>query len=339
MQDSKWEKLVSLVKKAGKIALEYASDLSVKRKSIDISIDAEKSFFEEKSLVTEADLTIQDFLTREISNEYPGKFSLIVEESSTFHPPEGFLSFNAIEKNDYTILIDPIDGTKNYANWLKDRRDISKLWAVSLCVLKGNVPIFGIMHFPSLGENASIITEKGKKTFFKDAKIMINSGISFSENDTGRISSVMGESGRKLKKLLTHNSSNPGSFTGTFLALLLNTSFEKYEFSTFLSGLAPYLFYAGKNIDILDLSCASLAYKEAGGLVCDSLGIEINPFDFVVKDEIRSAFIIDKNFFFFPGKLYFDTFDKFSKKVMKISIHELVDETRRDSRISDTPSP
>ncbi|MBN1149597.1 hypothetical protein JXA84_00065 [candidate division WOR-3 bacterium] len=317
------EKIVSIVKKAGKIALQYGENLSVKQKSMDTALDAEKSFFEEKSVVTEADLAVQDYLISEISKEYPGKMDVIAEEISSFYPKNAFLSWCKIEK--YTLLIDPIDGTKNYADWTKDRSKKSKLWAVSLCVLKNTDPFFGIMHFPCLGEDSCIITGKGKKTLFNNTEIRINSDKAFNENDVGRISTVMGESGRKLNDFLQRNSFNPGSFTGTFLALLLNTSFEKAEFYPLLKELPPYAFYAGKNIDILDLSCSTLAYKEAGGLVCDSSGKEINPFDFVVKNEARSAFIVDKNFFFFPGKLYFKTIDGYCKKTMKKNLQEFLE--------------
>ncbi|MBN2362728.1 hypothetical protein JXL83_01190 [candidate division WOR-3 bacterium] len=325
MQAFETEKIISIVRKAGKFALSTGKNFSVSLKNVDPSTDAEKSFFEEKAVLTDVDTKVQDFILREISIEYPFKMGVVAEELpfDEKNPFYGFLSVGKIESG-YTLLLDPIDGTKNFVQWSKDQSGMSKFWALSLCILKGTKPFLGVMHYPALGEDCTIFTEADKGVFFGSACIEVLSDIIFKQSDRGRISTVMGETGRKLAKFLPQDIANPGSFTGTFLALLVNTTANSKIFCSATGVLPAYSFYAGKNIDALDLSCATLAYSEAGGLVCDSSGEEMNPFDFLVKDESRRAFTVGKHFFMLPGRKYFDSLDCYFKRITGSDLHEFL---------------
>ncbi|MGC7870766.1 inositol monophosphatase family protein [Desulfosporosinus sp. SYSU MS00001] len=80
-------------------------------------------------LVTEHDLLIEKFLIDAILNNYPDH-NILAEESREQVCPE---------HNDYTWVIDPIDGTVNYYRFGKD-------YAISLALYKNENPMFGLVY-------------------------------------------------------------------------------------------------------------------------------------------------------------------------------------------------
>ncbi len=98
-------------------------------------------------LVTDYDLLIERFLVEAIIEEYPGH-SILAEESQVRI---------STERNGYTWVIDPIDGTVNYYRFGKD-------YAISLALYKEASPVWGliydvangVMYRASHGEGAKI---------------------------------------------------------------------------------------------------------------------------------------------------------------------------------------
>jgi myo-inositol-1(or 4)-monophosphatase len=86
------------------------------------------------SLVTRTDQQIDALLTERIAATFPAH-AILSEERST--------AFDA--SAEYTWVIDPVDGTTNYARGLP-------VWGVSVALLHGGTPVVGVVDFPLLGE-------------------------------------------------------------------------------------------------------------------------------------------------------------------------------------------
>ncbi len=86
------------------------------------------------SLVTASDRSADQALRRGIHAAFPDH-GLLTEETEHLFP-----------ENDWCWIVDPLDGTTNFANALP-------LWGISLALLYKGVPVFGYVAMPPLGQN------------------------------------------------------------------------------------------------------------------------------------------------------------------------------------------
>lgn len=84
-------------------------------------------------LVTNLDLEIEKYLINEIKNHYPD-FDIVSEEYNT----DGKVTDNC-------FIIDPIDGTVNFANGLP-------LWGIQIACIKNGETIASVIDLPDLNE-------------------------------------------------------------------------------------------------------------------------------------------------------------------------------------------
>lgn len=87
----------------------------------------------ETDLVTNLDLEIENFLIQEIKKNYP-EFSIVSEE---------FNSEKQITQN--CFIIDPIDGTINFANGLP-------IWGIQIACIKNGKTIASVISLPCMNE-------------------------------------------------------------------------------------------------------------------------------------------------------------------------------------------
>lgn len=106
----------------------------------------------ENDLVTNLDLEIEKFLISEIKKEYPN-FDIISEEYNTN---------NQITEN--CFIIDPIDGTINFANNLP-------LWGIQIACVKNGKTIASVISLPRINE-FYYADETG--AYLNDKKIRVN---------------------------------------------------------------------------------------------------------------------------------------------------------------------
>lgn len=106
----------------------------------------------ENDLVTTLDLKIEKFLIDEIKNQYPN-YDIVSEEFNTN---------NKITKN--CFIIDPIDGTINFANNLP-------LWGIQIACVKDNKTIASVISLPRINE-FYYADETG--AYLNDTKISVN---------------------------------------------------------------------------------------------------------------------------------------------------------------------
>ncbi len=125
--------------------LDFAIDLAYRAGALARSGLEREHAVEEKGradLVTETDRAIEELLVGSIRSRYPDH-RIVAEEGS-----------NNTGSSAYTWVIDPLDGTTNYAHGVP-------LFCVSLGVLQGEAPLFGVVYDPLRGELFTAYRERG----------------------------------------------------------------------------------------------------------------------------------------------------------------------------------
>ncbi len=86
------------------------------------------------SLVTQTDEQIDRLISQRVGDRFPGDTVLSEEQATLFDP--------AIQR---TWVIDPIDGTTNFARGIPT-------WGISIAVVEGLRPVVAVLDFPMLAE-------------------------------------------------------------------------------------------------------------------------------------------------------------------------------------------
>lgn len=106
------------------------------------------------NLVTIADTTVSDFIIGKIKEKYPDHGIISEEEKEEINP-------NA----QYTWVIDPIDGTRNFANHIA-------FWCVMIGLMKNRQPYLGAIY-DALNDEL-FFAETGKGAFLNGAPIKVS---------------------------------------------------------------------------------------------------------------------------------------------------------------------
>jgi fructose-1,6-bisphosphatase/inositol monophosphatase family enzyme/NDP-sugar pyrophosphorylase family protein/ribulose-5-phosphate 4-epimerase/fuculose-1-phosphate aldolase len=229
---------------------------------------------EEKQAFCEADTQVQKMIMESIGQAYPKQLNVVAEESSEEIEKvinKYFLYKNQISTNGYTLIIDPIDGTSNYLYSEEKGKKLKNknFWAVSLCILKGAEPIVGVFYYPNY--NLLLTSQKDVGTFLNGEKLELDKVPSFDATLPIRISGSIGDEGKELREKL--NPVHTGSLAITFLMLLKSCN-KKND----INELPDCYSYIGGNTLLVDIAVGTLAWQEAGGVVLDENGENINPF-------------------------------------------------------------
>ena len=118
---------LTLAQKAGQLASDAFRHSDARRKA-------------DGTLVTLADERNDRLITEGIKAAYPDH-AVLSEEQDTVYDPA----------NEFTWVIDPIDGTTNFARGLL-------IWGVSIGLLHRGQPVVGVVHFPLLQETYAAMT-------------------------------------------------------------------------------------------------------------------------------------------------------------------------------------
>jgi len=103
--------------------------------------------------VTSADINVQNYLIEKLLPLLPGSSVIGEEDANTF------------AANEYTWVIDPIDGTSNFIRGLG-------LSAISVGLLKNAKPYIGVIYFPY--RNEMFWAQKGKGAFLNGSPIHVS---------------------------------------------------------------------------------------------------------------------------------------------------------------------
>lgn len=101
------------------------------------------------SVLTETDLILDQFFREQLRRAFP-EMGIITEEQELGSQQE------------YTWILDPLDGTANFANKIP-------ITGVSLALWRRNKPIYGLLSFPLEGE--IIYAVSGKGIFYNEEQI------------------------------------------------------------------------------------------------------------------------------------------------------------------------
>src|SRR3989338_5160390 len=112
-----------------------------------------KEFKEDKTPVTLADRESEEIIKKIILEEFP-KHSILGEETGRTE-----------SKSDYEWYVDPVDGTRNFANGIP-------IFAVSVALEHSNKIIAGVVYNPATRSLFS--AEKGKGAYLNDEKIFVS---------------------------------------------------------------------------------------------------------------------------------------------------------------------
>ena len=134
------ENIIPIVKEAASLMVRSGFDVMEKGSSV--------------NLVTSSDLAVQHFLVERLSVLIPGSGFICEEEDLDD------------ESKEYTWIIDPIDGTANYARGIAD-------CCISVALAKGGEVIAGVVYSPWRNELYS--ADKGCGAFLNGQKLQVSS--------------------------------------------------------------------------------------------------------------------------------------------------------------------
>lgn len=207
--------------------------------------DILKEFKEDKSVVTIADKEAEEVIKKIILAEFPNH-SIIGEETG-------------MTKNtgDHTWCVDPVDGTRNFANGIP-------FFAVSVALLNEKEPVVGVVYNPAT--NSLFYAEKGKGSYLNDKKIQVSQDPA--EKALMTVSSGRKSIDRKIRRGLMHD------LPERIVSSVRDLGSTALDLSYLARGSTEADIKFG--LDIYDLAAGVLLVTEAGGLVTNTEGGEWN---------------------------------------------------------------
>ncbi len=134
-------RMLDFAKKAGEIALRYRDDSAPGLKP-------------DQTIITKADKEISALCKMMFADVIDGKEHIMIDEEDP--QVASYLDQNTLNKATYVWSVDPIDGTRLYANKMPT-------FGISLGVLKDLKPWLGVVYFPVLNE---LFVSDGQYAYF-----------------------------------------------------------------------------------------------------------------------------------------------------------------------------
>jgi len=207
-------------------------------------------------VLTEADIAVGKLLVEKCKLAFP-TFNIIDEEAGVID-----------NKSPYTIVIDPIDGTSNFANGLP-------LFGIFIGVLKEATPIAGAIALPAFGD--IYIAEKGKGAFRNGQRVHVS--------DTTQLKNALvayGIDGHQENPALTHDET---ALLGDIILSVRNlrSSNSAFDFAVVADG--RYGLVLNQTSKIWDNVAAHIVIEEAGGIYTDFYGQPMNYSDALGRND------------------------------------------------------
>tara|TARA_Y100000034_G_scaffold24312_5_gene28351 strand:- start:2794 stop:3738 length:945 start_codon:yes stop_codon:yes gene_type:complete len=270
--------LVDLAKQTGQIAMNsYGKVKSIKKevKNEDLISEEQRS---EKQAFSLMDLKCQNMVTNHVSVKYP-EFGMFLEEVFDEQDIEDAKKkgqtelvdliltsqshikrlpyINQLPEDQNTVLVDPIDGSKNYLTGKSD-------FAVCITLFNGKDPLGTVFYFPKLEKSIYSIKDLG--TFINGKKIQITKFNEFSQKDLIRIGSYLKKSNPQIEP--NFNIPTFGSSCGNMRATI------EQQVKAYITN----------RVGLLDFSGTAFAYKNAGGLFLNKDLEPISTRDIISED-------------------------------------------------------
>lgn len=220
--------------------LEQASNISREQFG---KVKASTKTSDHNQVLTETDLQIGQLIVQKIQEKYPS-FNIIDEEAGVID-----------KQSEFTWVIDPIDGTSNFANGVPT-------YGILLGLLKNDHPVAGGMSLPSFSE--IYYAEKNQGAWLNKQKIQVTKSDKLFENLV-----AYGIDGHQENPQLTKQECD--LLTKIILNIRnLRTSNSAYDFAMVAKG--AYGAYLNQTSKIWDNVAPQIIIEEAGGLYTDFQG-------------------------------------------------------------------
>ncbi len=223
---------------AGKILLKhFGKTLKIEEKGL-------------RDIVTDADRESEEFIKDFLSREFP---------DISFYGEESGGKFEGL-----TWLVDPLDGTKNFAKGLD-------IFAVSIALLEDRKPIMGVVHIPTKG--MTFWASEGKGAYVNGRKLLLDEGCSldrsfvatgFPHGNPELVDPYIVGLRRVLKKAMAVRRLGSAAYDLVMVAYGMFDGF--WEF-----GLKPW-----------DTAAGAIISKEAGAVITDIYGRDWDIFSLTV---------------------------------------------------------
>lgn len=223
------QKTIEVIKKAGEIALDEQKLLSINLK-------------QDKSIVTNGDLIVSNFLETELKKLYPD-YEIFSEENTVNKP-----------KGSKVIVLDPIDGTQSYS-----RKE--NTWSVLVGFLENGVAIRGFVYQPT--ENILYYGEKNKGSFMVEKNKTVRLSV---KNDRKFLSGITSPTEYGEQNFLKQNKIDQIDF-------MYSASLKIMEVAKGNFDLYPNF---RKKCSLWDLIAPQIILEEAGGQLVFEKNIKYN---------------------------------------------------------------
>ncbi len=209
-------------------------------------------------VLTEADIAIGKFIIQQIEKEYP-EYNIIDEEAGIIDNGSAF-----------TWVVDPIDGTSNFANGVPT-------YGIMIGLLKDAAPIAGGIALPFFNEIS--IAEKGKGAYCNDKKITVSS-----EEKLVNSLIAYGIDGHQENPKITYEETK---LLGEIVLHCRNLRSSNSTFDSIMVAKGGYGGFLNKTSMIWDNAAPHIIIEEAGGIYTDFFGKPMdytNPLEQVSKN-------------------------------------------------------
>jgi len=234
----------ALLQIAKKLAYDAGQE-ALKIQKRNFTINTKGSHF---NLVTEADKASEKLITETIQRNFPDH-TIISEESEEIKG-----------SSDYKWIIDPIDGTTNFAHGLP-------IFGISIAVIYKGKPIIGVVEIPALRE--TFWAREGQGAYLGDKKIQVST--------TSDLKNALTATGFPYKRDSARYSTN----------MKLWDAFYKNSHGVRRMGAASvdlcyvacgrFDAYWEYDLKTWDLAAGKIIVEEAGGTVTNMDGSKLNP--------------------------------------------------------------
>lgn len=227
---------------------------------------------DEVNLVTEVDRISEETILQIIKKNFPDH-AILTEESKEFIPkvhPEIKKS-----KSIYKWIIDPLDGTTNYAHGFP-------MYCVSVALEKNGEIILGVVYDPNLDE--LFVAEKGKGAFLSKGSSIAEDKRKISVSQTIELSQSLLATGfpYDIRKSKIDNLDHFANFYKKAQAVRRGGS---AALDLCYLAMGRFDGFWELKLSPWDMAAGSLMIEEAGGKVTDFLG---GPFNIYLKEILAS---------------------------------------------------
>lgn len=193
------------------------------------------------NIVTDVDLLSEARIIALLRDEYPD-FGIITEESA-----------DIVGDSSYSWIIDPIDGTRNYAHGVPH-------FCVAIALAQGEDVVLGVIHDPVRQETFSV--EKGQGAFLNGSLVAVSSRTSLETSLVGFDMGYNAERGRETLEVAG------ALWPGVGAVRVMGSAALGLAYAA----CGRLDLYINLSLAVWDLAAGMLLVREAGGLVTDPDG-------------------------------------------------------------------